>query len=108
MLRIKKITQGHAKILVGLDNALLLAKKIISKKLSVRQTENLVRMLKSSSNSTSNKKDPNIVSLEEELTDKIGMRVFVKNKRNNSGTLSLEYKGADQLDRLVEIIKQNY
>ena len=104
----EKLSQGHAKILVGLDNAILLAKKIISKKLSVRQTENLVRMLKSSSNSTSKKKDPNIVSLEEELTDKIGMRVFVKNKRNNSGTISLEYKEADQLDRLVAIIKQNY
>ncbi len=104
----EKLSQGHAKILVGLDNALHLAKKIISKKLSVRQTENLVRMLKSSSNSTSKKKDPNIISLEEELTDKIGMRVYVKNKRNNSGTISLEYKGADQLDRLVDIIKQNY
>ena len=104
----EKLSQGHAKILVGLDNAILLAKKIISKKLSVRQTESLVRMLKSSSNSSIKKKDPNIVTLEEELTDKIGMRVFVKNKRNNSGTISLEYKGADQLDRLVEIIKQNY
>ena len=104
----EKLSQGHAKILVGLDNALYLAKKIILKKLSVRQTENLVRILKSSSNSTSKKKDPNIVSLEEELTDKIGMRVFVKNKRNNSGIISLEYKEADQLDRLVEIIKQNY
>ena len=104
----EKLSQGHAKILVGLDNAILLAKKIISKKLSVRQAESLVRMLKSSSNSPSRKKDPNIVNLEEELTDKIGMRVFVKNKRNNSGTISLEYKGTDQLDRLVEIIKQNY
>ena len=94
--------------MVGLDNAILLAKKIISKKLSVRQAESLVRMLKSSSNSSTKKKDPNILSLEQELTDKIGMRVFVKNKRNNSGTISLEYKGADQLDRLVEIIKQNY
>ena len=104
----EKLSQGHAKILVGLDNAILLAKKIISKKLSVRQAESLVRMLKSSSNSPSRKKDPNIVNLEQELTDKIGMRVFVKNKKNNSGTISLEYKGADQLDRLVEIIKQNY
>ena len=104
----EELSQGHAKILVGLDNAILLAKKIISKKLSVRQAESLVRMLKSSSNSLSKKKDPNIVSLEEELTNKIGMRVFVKNKRNNSGTISLEYKGADQLDRLVDIIKQNY
>ena len=104
----EKLSQGHAKILVGLDNAILLAKKIISKKLSVRQAESLVRMLKSSSNGSTKKKDPNIVNLEEELTNKIGMRVFVRNKKNNSGTISLEYKGADQLDRLVEIIKQNY
>ncbi len=104
----EKLSQGHAKILVGLDNATLLARKIISKKLSVRQAESLVRMIKSSSNSPSKEKDPNIVSLEKELTDKIGMRVFVENKRNNSGIISLEYKAADQLDRLVEIIKQNY
>ena len=104
----QKLSQGHAKILVGLDNATFLAKKIISKKLSVRQAESLVRILKSNSNNPSQKKDPNITNLEEELTNKIGMRVFVKNKKNNSGTISLEYKGADQLDRLVEIIKQNY
>ncbi len=103
----EKLSQGHAKVLVGLDNAIILAKKIISKKLSVRQTESLVRMLKSSSDRLS-KKDPNIVSLEKELSGRIGMRVFVKNKRNNSGIISLEYKGADQLDRLVEIIKQYY
>jgi ParB family chromosome partitioning protein len=104
----EKLSQGHAKILVGLDNAILLAKKIISKKLSVRQAENLVRILKSNSNSNYKKKDPNILSLENELADKIGMRVYVNNKRNNSGTITLEYKGSDQLDRLVEVIKQNY
>ena len=104
----EKLSQGHAKILVGLDNAALLAKKIISKKLSVRQTEGLVRVLKSYSRGSSNRKDPNILNLEEELSNKIGMRVFVKNKKNNTGTITLEYKAADQLDRLVEIIKQNY
>ena len=104
----EKLSQGHAKILVGLDNSILLAKKIISKKLSVRQSENLVKILKSNSKNTLKKKDPNILNLEEELTSRLGMRVFVNNKRNNTGTISLEYKGADQLDRLVEIIKQNY
>ena len=104
----EKISQGHAKILVGLENALLLAKKIISKKLSVRQTENLVRLLKTKNNYSIKRKDPNILSIEEELSNKIGMRVFVKNKRNNSGIISLEYKAVDQLDRLVEIIKKNY
>ena len=104
----EKLSQGHAKILVGLDNAVLLAKKIISKKLSVRQTEGIVRLIKSNSKTSTKTKDPNIKNLEEELTNKIGMRVFVKNKRNNSGTITLEYKASDQLDRLVEIIKQNY
>ena len=87
---------------------MLLAKKIISKKLSVRQTENLVRLLKTKNNYSIKRKDPNILSIEEELSNKIGMRVFVKNKRNNSGIISLEYKAVDQLDRLVEIIKKNY
>ena len=104
----EKISQGHAKILVGLDNAIILAKKIILKKLSVRQTEGLVRMLKSNVKNSKKSKDPNILNLEDELSNKIGMRVFVNNKKNNSGTISLEYKGVDQLDRLVEIIKQNY
>ena len=104
----EKISQGHAKILVGLENALLLAKKVISKKLSVRQTENLVRLIKSKKNYSTKRKDSNILSIEEELSNKIGMRVFVNNKRNNTGTISVEYKAVDQLDRLVEIIKKNY
>ncbi len=104
----EKISQGHAKILVGLENALLLAKKVISKKLSVRQTESLVRLIKNKNVVNNKRKDPNILSIEEELSNKIGMRVFVNNKKNNTGTISLEYKAVDQLDRLVEIIKKNY
>ena len=104
----EKITQGHAKILVGLSNGILLAKKIVSKKLSVRQTEALVRSIKKFDNKSLKRKDPNIESIENELENKIGMRVFVKNKKNNSGTITLEYKATDQLDRLVDIIKKNY
>ena len=65
-------------------------------------------MIKSNTKTSTKIKDPNIKNLEEELTNKIGMRVFVKNKKNNSGTITLEYKASDQLDKLVEIIKQNY
>ena len=104
----EKISQGHAKILVGLDNVILLAKKIVSKKLSVRQTENLVRLIKKINNKSFKGKDPNIIAIENELGNKIGMRVFVNNKKNNSGTITLEYKASDQLDRLVEVIKKNY
>ena len=104
----EKITQGHAKILVGIDSAPLLAKKIISKNLSVRQTESLVRSIKNVNNKSFKRKDPNISAIENDLGDKIGMRVFVKNKKNNSGVIILEYKAQDQLDRLVEVIKKNY
>ena len=108
MLRNEKITQGHAKILIGLENASFLAEKIIKKKLSVRQTESLVRILKRGSSKSYNKKDPNIIAMQNELTNKIGMRVVLNNHQNNSGTLTFQYKGYDQLDKLISIIKNNY
>ena len=108
MIRNNVITHGHAKILVGLDNALLLAEKIIKKKLSVRQAENLVRVLKQGSKKFYKSKDSNIIATENDLSERIGMRVVLSNKKNNSGTLSFEYKDIDQLDRLIKIIKNNY
>jgi len=108
MIRHEKITQGHAKILIGLENALLLAEKILKKKLSVRQTENLVRSIKDTPKKRKIGKDSNIIATENELTDKIGMRVFLSNKKNKSGTLTFHYNGLDQLDRLIDVIKKNY
>ena len=103
-----KLSQGHAKILVGLDNSYFLAKKIIDKKLSVRQAENLVRLLKTTRKIKLVSKDSNLKELENILKEKIGIRVFIKNKKNNSGTMSFQYKDLDQLNRLIEIIKTNY
>ena len=108
MLINEKITQGHAKILIGLENALLVAEKIIKKKLSVRQTESLVRILKQGPDKSYNRKDPDIIATQNELTNKIGMRVVLNKHKNNSGTLTFEYKGYDQLDKLISIIKDNY
>ena len=108
MIRHQKISQGHAKILIGLENALLLADKIVKKKLSVRQAENLVRLLKSDKNKSNISKDPDILATQNSLSEKIGMRVYLNNKKNNSGTLTFEYKAIDQLDRLINIIKSNY
>ena len=103
----KKLTAGHAKILVGLDNSELLAEKIIKKKLSVRQAEALARLVKSNKSSIK-PKDPNSKDIENQLSSKIGMNVFLNNKKNNTGTLIFQYKGVDQLDRLIKIIKENY
>ena len=102
-----KISPGHAKILVGLDNSELLAEKIIKKKLSVRQAEAIARLVKINKSSIKSK-DPNSIDIENQLSSKIGMKVFLNNKKNNTGTLIFEYKGVDQLDRLIKIIKENY
>ena len=103
----EKISQGHAKILVGVENAFFLAKKIINKKLSVRQSESLIRALKSKSN---NKKDknPNLLNLETSIEEKIGIKVSISNKKNNSGKVIFQYKDLDQLNRLIMVIKDNY
>tara|TARA_B100000886_G_scaffold10410_1_gene6711 strand:+ start:1297 stop:2148 length:852 start_codon:yes stop_codon:yes gene_type:complete len=108
LIRINKISQGHAKVLVGLENAVLLTDKIIKKKLSVRQLESLVRLFKNESNKSLKSKNTNIIAAENDLSEKIGMKVILNNKKNNSGTLSIEYKDFDQLDRLIKIIKKNY
>ena len=108
LIRNNKISQGHAKVLVGLENALLLTDKIIKKKLSVRQLESLVRIFKNESTKSFKSKDSNILETERDLSQKIGMRVVLNNKKNNSGILSIEYKGIDQLDRLIDVIKKNY
>tara|TARA_B100001996_G_scaffold380988_1_gene369519 strand:- start:429 stop:1280 length:852 start_codon:yes stop_codon:yes gene_type:complete len=103
-----KITQGHAKILVGLDNAYFLAKKIIDKRLSVRQSESLIRLLKSNKKIKTISKDPNLFDLEESIKNKIGIKVLIKNKKNNSGSVTFDYKDLDQLNRLIMVIKANY
>ncbi len=108
MLRNGEISQGHAKILIGLENAILLAEKIVKKKLSVRQTESLVRVLKSDKKIQYKSKDPNTISTQNSLAEKMGMRVVLNNKKNNSGSLTIEYKELGQLDRLIKIIKENY
>ena len=102
------LSQGHAKVLVGLPNAFFLAKKIVNKKLSVRQAENLSRLFKSKKIPKNTSKDPNLKLLESTLKDKIGLNIFIKNKKNNTGSISFEYKDLDQLNRIIDVIKSNY
>ncbi len=104
----KKITAGHAKILVGLDNAQYIATKIIEKKLSVRQAENFVKIFKKRPKSTISTKDPNIRDLEQSITDKIGLNVAIKNNKRNKGTITISFHDNEQLNKIIEIIKANY
>ena len=103
-----KLSQGHGKILVGLDNANFIAKKIIEKQLSVRQTENLVKIYKSKKIYKKNIKDTNLKQLELSVIEKIGLNVLINNKKNNSGSILFEYKNIAQLNKIIEIIKSNY
>ena len=108
LIQLNKISQGHAKVLVGLENASFVAKKIVEKKLSVRQSENLVRIFKTKKVIKKTEKDPNLRQLESSLADQIGLNVSIKNKKNNSGLISFEYKDLDQLNNIINIIKSNY
>ena len=104
----KKISAGHAKILVGLSNAEFIANKIIEKKLSVRQTENFVKIFKKKPGITRKSKDPNIKDLEQSIIDKTGLNVFIKNNNKNKGTITFAYHDNDQLNKIIEVIKSNY
>ena len=108
LIETQKLTPGHAKILVGLNNAEFVANKIIEKNLSVRQSENFVKIFKTKKHSNKTFKDSNLQALEVSIREKIGLNVLIKNKKNNSGSLLLEYKDLDQLNKIIEIIKSNY
>ena len=107
LLEENKISSGHAKILVGLENASFIANKIIENKLSVRQSENFVKLLKKPKRKVSSK-DPNIQSLEETISSKIGLNVEIKNNKRNKGTITISFNDSDQLNRLIDVIKKNY
>ena len=108
LIETQKLTAGHAKILVGLENANFVANKIVEKKLSVRQSENFVKIFKNKRQKPNNLKDANIKDLETSASNKIGLNVIIQNKKNNKGKIIFEYKDLDQLNKIIDIVKSNY
>jgi len=108
LIETKKLSTGHAKILVGLDNASFVANKIIENKLSVRQAENFVQLFKKKRQKSKIIKDTNIIALELSISNKIGLNVEIQNNKRNKGKISFEYKDLDQLNKIIDIIKSNY
>jgi len=104
----KKISAGHAKILVGLENASFIATKIIEKKLSVRQSENFVKIFKKKKGRSSFIKDSNLKNLEQSIQEKIGLKVNIKNNKKNRGSITFDFTDLDQLNKIISIIKSNY
>ena len=76
--------------------------------MSVRQSENLVKVFKTKKIPKFSSKDPNLIQLETLLKEKTGLNVLIKNKKNNKGSITFEHKDLEQLNRIIEIIKSNY
>ena len=108
LIEAQKLSAGHAKTLVGLENAEIVANKIIEKKLSVREAEKFVKIFKQKKKSFKSTKDANLLTLENSIIEKIGLNISINNKKNNKGSLVIEYKNLDQLNKIIEIIKSNY
>ena len=108
MVETGDLSAGHARSLIGINNSLELAKKIIQKKLSVRQAEVLVRQFRNKKFKLVSKKDSNILELQKSLEEKTGLSVSINNKKNNTGTITFEYRDLEQLDKLINTIKKNY
>ena len=108
MVEQASLSAGHARSLIGLNNSVEIAKKIIQKKLSVRQSEVLARQFRDKKFKLVSKKDPNILDLQKGLEEKVGLNVSINNKKDNSGTISFEYQDLDQLNRLIDTINKNY
>ncbi len=108
MVEQENLSSGHARSLIGLNNSVDIAKKIIQKKLSVRQAEVLARQFRNKKFKLVHKKDPNILDLQKTLEEKTGLNISISNKKSNSGTITFEYKDLDQLDRIINTIKNNY
>ena len=102
------LSAGHARSLINLNNSVEIAKIIIQKKLSVRQSEILVRQFRDKKIKLVSKKDSNILNLQKDLEEKTGLNVSINNKKNNTGTIIFEYQDLDQLDKLINTIKNNY
>ena len=108
MVQQGSLSAGHARSLIGLNNSIDIAKKIIQKKLSVRQSEILARQFRDKKFKLIVKKDSNILDLQKDLEEKTGLSVSINNKKNNSGTITFGYMDLDQLDKLINVIKKNY
>ena len=108
MVETGDLSAGHARSLIGINNSVELAKKIIQKKLSVRQSEVLVRQFRNKKFKLVSKKDANILELQKSLEEKTGLSVSINNKKNNTGTITFEYRDLEQLDKLINTIKKNY
>ncbi|MBR5154798.1 MAG: ParB/RepB/Spo0J family partition protein [Alphaproteobacteria bacterium] len=110
MVKNNSLSAGHARALIGLENAEEVAQKIISKGLTVRQTEELVNNIRNkdlNKISKAIKKNPSIKELEKGLTKTIGLKVRINAKDNDKGKVSIEYRTTSELNAILEMLEKN-
>ena len=111
MIKEGSLTAGHARTLVGLENAEVIAKQIIAKGLSVRQAEELVAKLKDTHQSTPKKaptKDEDLVEIEQDLIKKLGLRIKISQSRQGGGKVVLQYASVAELDMILNILENKH
>ena len=109
------LTTGHARALLGIDDQekqFLVAQKIFDEKLSVRDTEKLVKKLqkeKKEKKDGSDQKDEKLEAiyrdLEEQIKQIFGTKVYIKQKNAKEGKVEIEYYSQDELDRIVDMFR---
>ncbi len=103
MLEEGSLSSGQARPLIGMINASSIAEEIVAKNYSARKVEYLV---KSKKNTFTEKKslDTNILKAQERIEKKLGLKVNITNKKNNSGKITIEYKDLDQFQLLSDLL----
>jgi ParB family transcriptional regulator, chromosome partitioning protein len=109
LLRTGELEMGHAKAILTLDSALQwqTAQWIVAKSLSVRATEDLVRKLQQAENKPKVviRRDPDIVKLQSELSDKLGAQVKIRHSAKGKGQLVIHYFSLDELEGVLKHIR---
>jgi ParB family chromosome partitioning protein len=108
MIDAGKLSMGHARALLAIENRLVqieAARKIIKKRLSVRETELLAKKTTKPAK-INGEQDPQIASLEEKLIRHLATKVHLIQKNKRKGKIEIEYYSLEELDRLLDILLQ--
>jgi ParB family chromosome partitioning protein len=108
MIDLRRIEMGHARALLSLDDELQVqaAREVVRKRLSVRETENLVRRLQQSKKQKGQRRiDPDIQRLQNRMSEQLGARVRIQHQASGKGRLVISYNSADEFDGILERLK---
>ena len=103
MLEEGSLTSGQARPLIGVNNASAIAEEIVAKNYSARKVEYLVKS-KKNANLKNKTIDSNILKAQDQIEKKLGLKVYISNKKNNSGKITVEYKNLEQFQLISDLL----